>query len=146
MRWLLAIFLASFYTTLAIPPSIPVEPLKRGYTASQCLAWVTYSESRGEPLRGSRAVLDVIYTRMQARHMTVCEVVMQKGQFSGYREGRKLVTNEDMLTRLREASRIEPVARGCMYFHAISVRPLWAKKMKKCIAIGHHVFYKEKSK
>ncbi len=147
LRLLLAIYLASYCTALVIPadiPKTPVKAVKRGYTPSECLSWVLNSEARGEPLKGSRAVLDVVYERMARKDITACQVVMEKGQFSGYKIGMKLAINEDMLTRLEEASRIEPVAKGCTHFHARNVSPTWAKSMTKCASVGGHIFFREK--
>lgn len=49
-----------------------------------CLALAVYYESRGESLRGQRAVASVVMNRVRSPRFpdTVCEVIFQRGQFS----------------------------------------------------------------
>ena len=111
---------------------------------SICIAWVLDSEARGESLRGGRAVLDVVLSRMHLRHKSACEVVRERGQFSGYTRKTKIRVTEKMLTRAEEIYNMEPVFRSdCEYFHNTSVNPNW-KGMAFCAKIGKHKFYRRK--
>lgn len=57
-----------------------------------CLGLGVYYESRGEPLRGQRAVASVINNRVIDPRFpdTACEVLFQPSQFSFIRKGRVL--------------------------------------------------------
>lgn len=143
MRWAVRVLLAGLLslatTTLAVPPKAPVAPL---YSKEDvCIAWVLHSESRGEPLKGQRAVYDVVKRRMVKRNLTACEVVKEPSQFSGYKHGMVLAADEEMLQRLRDVRRIPPVAPYASYFHSKQVKPSWRTKMKRVLSIGGHVFY-----
>ena len=125
--------------TLATPPHIPMaKAITRDDT---CLAWVIDNEARGEPLRGQRAVYDVVKHRMEIRRLTACEVVKEPYQFSGYHRGMRLTATEEMLQRLSKVRRIAPVAGNATYFHSNKVKPTWAHKMKRILTIGKHAFY-----
>jgi len=140
MRWLL-LLLALVTVPLKVPPAVP-EPKAPAYSEDDvCMAWAIHDEARGEPKQGQKAVYDVIKHRMKARNMTACEVVKQPSQFSGYKRGMKLVTDEAMLQRLDEVSKMRPVVPNADYFHAKHVQPYWASKMKKVLTVGKHVFY-----
>ena len=112
-------------------------------SARNCLAWIVWSEARGEPLRGKRAVLDVVKARMKASGQSACSVVSSPHQFSGYKKGMKIKVSEKQLTEYREVVSMSPVAANCNYFHNTSVNPHWAKGMKFCIRVGRHLFYKQ---
>lgn len=125
--------------TLATPPHIPMA---KAITRDDiCMAWVINDEARGEPVRGQRAVYDVVKHRMEIRKLTACEVVKEPYQFSGYHRGMRLTATEEMLQRLSKVRRIAPVASNATYFHSNKVRPKWAHKMKRILTIGKHAFY-----
>lgn len=108
------------------------------------MAWVINDEARGEPLRGQRAVYDVVKHRMEIRKLTACEVVKEPYQFSGYHRGMRLTATEEMLQRLSKVRRIAPVAGNATYFHSNKVHPSWASKMKRILTIGKHAFFELK--
>lgn len=152
-RVLLALMLSFTTTTLATPPKAPDAPVYVPVHTEDdiCIAWVLHDEARGEPLRGQRAVYDVVKRRMKKRNLTACEVVKQPYQFSGYKRGMELAADEDMLQRLSKVRKIPPVAPNASYFHSKQVKPSWKDKMKRVLSIGNHVFYvkpqtKEKQK
>jgi spore germination cell wall hydrolase CwlJ-like protein len=120
--------------------------LKKDAEEATCLAWALHDEARGEPIKGQRAVYDVIKHRMTVRSLTACEVVKQPYQFSGYKRGMKLRADDDMLQRLDEVRRMRPVVPSATYFHSKAVKPSWAAKMKRILSIGGHVFYRPKPK
>lgn len=126
------------------PLAIPKKPVKHAPEPLKCLVWVVHDESRGEPLRGSRAVLDAVLKRMKDTGKGACEIVSQPRQFSGYNAQAMYVDNKEALARYHVVKRMKPVTHECKYFHAVYVHPAWANKMTRCFRIGKHVFYKEK--
>lgn len=142
MRWVikLVVLLMFFVTsTLAVPPSVPPVP---EFTQDDiCMAWVIYDEARGEPLRGQKAVYDVVTHRMEIRKLTACEVVKEPYQFSGYHRGMTLTASHEMLQRLKEVRTMRPVVPNATFFHSRDVKPTWASKMKRILTIGRHSFY-----
>ena len=119
----------------------------QAYSESECLAYTLYKEANTEILRAKRAVYDVLLNRMRIRDKTACEIVKEKGQFSWYKRGMKLKVTEDMLTELDNVSSMKPVLpRNAQYFHNKSVKPEWARKLKRVTVIGGHTFYSEKEK
>lgn len=141
MKYLIAAILMVIVTVpLAAPQKVAYKPIP----SWRCLAWVVHDESRGEPLKGSRAVLDVVKKRMKDSGKSACEVVAEHRQFSGY--GKKWLyedVDEVALLRYKRVAEMKPVAVECKYFHATNVRPAWATKMKPCYRVGKHIFYKE---
>ena len=139
MKWLIALATLLISQSLASPQKLP-NSLPQ---PSKCLVWAVSDEARGEPLRGARAVLDVIYERMKRSGKSACQVVKQPAQFSGYRRGMKMLVDENMLTRFMVVARMAPVCKGCTHFHSRQVKPSWRKKLKRVMAVGNHVFLKE---
>jgi spore germination cell wall hydrolase CwlJ-like protein len=148
MKWLLAILLVAVCSQVATPPPMPPvpSPVVAITPSIRCMAWVIHDEARGEPLRGAKAVLDVVRTRMKKRKKTACQIISAKKQFSGYRRGVFDNVTDKMLARYFEADRMAPVMRGCEYFHANYTLPAWSNDMVRCGRVGAHVFYKEKVK
>lgn len=114
---------------------------RQGLSSVACRAWAIHDESRGEPIQGQRAVLDVVIARAKKRKLSSCEIIMQPRQFSGY-NGQELVVTEEMLARYWKVARMKPVVEGCDYFHAKYVHPAWTSKMKQCKVVGNQKFYK----
>lgn len=137
MKWVF-LFLALIASPVSdSAPPVAIHPAR----SDVCMAWVIHSEARGEPPKGQRAVMDVVLRRTEIRKKTVCEVVKESGQFSGYKHGMELAADEEMLQRLRDVRRIPPVAPYASYFHSKQVKPSWRTKMKRVLSIGGHVFY-----
>lgn len=141
---LLAILLAVICSPLAIPGKVVYNPVPKQPTSWQCMAWVVHDESRGEPLKGSRAVLDVVLKRMKDTGKKACEVIAQPSQFSGYHSSAPYRVSKEAVERFVRVAKMRPVTVECKYFHAEYVHPEWATKMTKCFQIGKHIFYKEK--
>jgi len=141
-RWIVLLVLLLVCSPLAIPPAMPKW---KGPEQWRCLAWVVHDEARGEPLKGARAVLDVVLARMKDSGKTACEIVAAPRQFSGYKHERQLyeLKNEALL-RFVQVAKMKPIAVECKHFHATHVSPAWATKMIRCFQIGRHVFYKER--
>jgi N-acetylmuramoyl-L-alanine amidase len=115
-----------------------------------CLARNVYYEARGESLAGQYAVAEVTMNRRAslAYPKTVCEVVYQEKAFS-WTEYEVLDEPDGdawlRATRVAEEvyyQRRPPALPGVLHFHAVYVRPDWAKDRKRVARIGQHVFYR----
>jgi spore germination cell wall hydrolase CwlJ-like protein len=115
-----------------------------------CLARNVYFEARGEPLAGQYAVAEVTMNRRGwgPFRKTVCEVVYEPGAFSWTSE-RRLPSPAgaawQIARRVAEAvywQRFTPTVPGARYYHAIYVRPDWAKDRQRIARIGRHIFYR----
>lgn len=142
LRTLVALVLALVCTELATPKRLP----ESRYAEDVCLAWVVHDEARGEPLKGQRAILDVVMKRMKKSGKTACQVVKKKKQFSGYTKGKLLRANHEQFMRLQELRKMKPVVPEATHFHATYVKPTWAARMKRVRQVGKHIFFKEKQK
>jgi spore germination cell wall hydrolase CwlJ-like protein len=125
-----------------------------------CLARNVYFESRGEPIAGQHAVAEVTMNRLASGRYagTVCGVVYQKnwdplrkryvGAFS-WTEFDTLPppAGEQWLQAWEVAEAVyygreAPVLEGAMFFHAVYVKPDWARTKKPIARIGAHIFYR----
>ncbi|MDX1432218.1 MAG: cell wall hydrolase [Gammaproteobacteria bacterium] len=115
-----------------------------------CLALNIYHEARGESLEGKLAVGRVTINRVRSPRYpdSVCRVVWQRGQFSWTRDGRpdrpyNLAAWEEALRIARIAAELdEDAAVGrATHYHAVYVRPSWARVYRRVRRIGRHVFY-----
>jgi N-acetylmuramoyl-L-alanine amidase len=125
-----------------------------------CLAWNVYFEARGEPLAGQYAVAEVTMNRKASGRYasTICGVVYQQqwdplrkryvGAFS-WTEHRNLPLpageHWERSWKVAEAvyfGREAPKLHGVMHFHAVHIKPDWAKDRKPVARIGRHIFYK----
>lgn len=129
-----------------------------GEQEQNCLTAGIYFEARGEVVRGQAAVAQVILNRVKNPTFpnSICGVVYQnekwrnRCQFSFACDG--------ISERIKDSKRWEIakyVARettegriwltrvgSSTHYHAIYVRPKWARRMKKVGRIGLHVFYR----
>jgi hypothetical protein len=151
----------------ALPLAIlQIPPLKLPDAVEMdCLVKTVYHEARGESEQGQLAVARVILNRVASGHYpnSICGVILQDKQFSGMSFERlwKKLPPEDAR---RIQARVEYYVAGAvfgglypghgrcekldligaMYYHNLTVKPAWSKKMKKITKIGNHVFYAEK--
>jgi spore germination cell wall hydrolase CwlJ-like protein len=125
-----------------------------------CLARNVYFEARGEPAAGQHAVAEVTMNRKTSGRYpdTVCGVVYQKnwdplrrryvGAFSWTEfDALPAPEGEQWLKAWGVAEAVyygrePPVLNGAMFFHAVYIKPDWAKSKKPLARIGGHVFYK----
>lgn len=125
-----------------------------------CLARNVYFEARGEPPAGQYAVAEVTMNRKASGRYadSVCGVVYQKnwdplrkryvGAFSWTEFDTLPAPAGEQWLRAWEVAgavyygREPPVLDGAMYFHAVYIKPDWAKRKKPLVRIGGHVFYK----
>ena len=120
-----------------------------------CLALNVYHESRGEPEEGQLAVAVVTLNRVgHPRYPdTICRVVWQPGQFSWTQDGRPdEPTNQEawedslrLATTAHRFLRMDSVG-DATHFHAVGVRPHWAKSKRLVGRLGRHVFYEMESR
>jgi spore germination cell wall hydrolase CwlJ-like protein len=124
----------------------------------QCLASGIYFEARGESARGQAAVAQVILNRVRnpAYPKTICGVVYQnedwrnRCQFSFACDNiRDRVRSQHHWKMAREVAMATTAGKiwltevgSSTHYHAVYVRPKWAKSMKKLGRIGLHVFYR----
>lgn len=125
-----------------------------------CLARNVYFEARGEPAAGQHAVAEVTMNRKASGRYpgTVCGVVYQKNwdPLRGRYVGAFSWTEFDVLPapageqwlqawEVAEAvyyGREPPVLDGAMFFHAVYIKPDWARGKKPLARIGGHIFYR----
>ncbi len=126
----------------------------------KCLATAIYFEARGEPQLGQLAVAQVVLNRVKnpAYPNTICGVVYQnknmrhRCQFSFACDGiRDRITDEGSWTQALtlaqkvvndETDMFLADVGTSTHYHAVYVRPRWARSMKKMDKIGRHIFYK----
>jgi spore germination cell wall hydrolase CwlJ-like protein len=122
----------------------PVVP--RASADDRCLANAIYYEARGEPLRGRRAVLEVIQHRMIDTGKTACAIIREPQQFSWFRHKPLMPMTYELLEMLTEVKQADKVLNNEKYknFHS-GKSPSWARKML-CRKISNHTFCKPKEK
>lgn len=124
----------------------------------QCLASGIYFEARGESVKGQAAVAQVILNRVRnpAYPKTICGVVYQnedwrnRCQFSFACDNIKDQVNSeyhwhvarDVAMAVTAGKIWLPQVGSATHYHAVYVRPKWAKTMEKVGRIGLHVFYR----
>jgi spore germination cell wall hydrolase CwlJ-like protein len=136
----------------------PLPPEVFSAREQQCLASGIYFEARGESARGQAAVGQVILNRVRnpAYPDTICGVVYQnkdwrnRCQFSFACDNiRDRVRSEHHWKIARDVAMAVTAGKiwlsevgSSTHYHAVYVRPGWAKSMKKVGRIGLHVFYR----
>ncbi|WP_042117984.1 cell wall hydrolase [Rhizobium etli] len=124
----------------------------------QCLASGIYFEARGESVKGQAAVAQVILNRVRnpAYPKSICGVVYQnedwrnRCQFSFACDSIKDRVNSqyhwrvarDVAMAVTSGKIWLPQVGSATHYHAVYVRPKWAKTMEKVGRIGLHVFYR----
>jgi len=136
----------------------PLPPVVFTKEEQKCLATGIYFEARSESIKGQAAVAQVILNRVRnpAYPKTICGVVYQNDdwinrcQFSFACEGRKLRVAEPKEWKMAQqvakavtAGQIFlPEVGSATHYHAVYVRPNWARTMKRVDRIGQHIFYR----
>ena len=127
-------------------------------TALKCMTQAIYYEAANEPLRGKRAVAQVVLNRMRhsAYPNSVCGVVYEGSnqrvcQFSFTCDGsllrgpmaRQWGESRDV-AKAALSGATEPTVGTATHYHADYVLPRWAFKLGKLEKIGAHIFYRFK--
>ena len=136
----------------------PLPPSTFSAREQQCLASGIYFEARGESARGQAAVAQVILNRVRnpAYPDTICDVVYQnedwrnRCQFSFACDNIKdRIRSQYHWKMAREVAMAVTAGKiwlaevgSATHYHAVYVRPRWARTMKKVGRIGLHVFYR----
>lgn len=136
----------------------PLPPKVFSKKEQQCLASGIYFEARGEPVKGQAAVAQVILNRVRnpAYPNTICGVVYQnkrwrnRCQFSFACDGiRDRVRSRRHWAMAKDVGMAVTAGKiwldqvgSSTHYHAIYVRPKWARTMKRVGRIGLHVFYR----
>ena len=105
----------------------------------QCLVSAVYHEARGEPAKGKRAVLEVVFNRSKRSGKTFCEVVAEKRQFPWMKKKGLVELTPDTLKHYTEAVTHEQVFKSEKYIYFNSVKPFGVE----CLRIHKHTFCKE---
>lgn len=127
-----------------------------GLTALRCLTQAVYYEAAYEPLKGRRAVAQVVLNRMRhpAFPNSVCGVVYQGVnrpvcQFSftcdgslNRRPNPAVWAEAEMVARDALGGHVEQSVGYSTHYHANYVSPYWAPKLVKIAKIGAHIFYR----
>lgn len=119
----------------------------------ECLARIIYYEARNQSTKGKMAVADVTLNRTMSPDFpdSVCGVVTQDKQYSGFRIHSIIHTTSQAQKAWDESKRIAAIAidnrntvldSSVLYFHTTHVNPSWKKKMRRVARIDDHVFYK----
>jgi len=124
----------------------------------KCLAEAVYFEARGESLKGQAAVAQVVLNRVRnpAYPATVCGVVYQnvkwrnRCQFSFACDGKQHRVNEirqwhtaqDIAKAVSNGQIWQVDVGSSTHYHAVYVKPRWARTMVKTQKIGLHIFYR----
>ncbi len=126
-------------------------------TAAMCLAMNIYQEARGEPIPGQYAVAMVTMNRAKHDKSKVCKVVLKPHQFSwttGLVKNKKLAKgglpkDEEAWSRAKTIAKVVmargrrfDITNGATFYHALRVKPEWAKTMLATKVVGQHIFYK----
>lgn len=115
-----------------------------------CLALAIYFEARGEPLDGQAAIAGVVLERVASDRYPdeICDVVMQRKQFSAFNGGIPSVHNERAWNiSVMVASQVldDPDGNvsiiGATHYHNTSVAPYWTDSYTYIGQIGNHLFY-----
>lgn len=112
----------------------------------ECIAKVVVHEAGSEPVRGQRAVAQVIRTRIKDGRFgaDACAVVKQRGQFFNVDAYDPPRDNARWSTAVAIAHDVlsgtdEEVAPGALFFHAVA-SPM--PRRTRVAQIGGHVFYR----
>lgn len=123
---------------------------------ASCMASAIYHEARDQPVQGQIAVAQVILNRAAKRKLTVCEVIMQRKQFSftlipystrlsefksttGKDSKAKIVAVNIALQSMN--NNFKGIVNGAThYYNPAKANPKWSKSFKNKLVIGDHKF------
>ena len=141
-RWLFTVAVAGYL--ISYPWPVADAKIHRD-AGLECLASAIYHESRGEPLKAQRAVVDKILHSSLDSGKTICEVIAEKHQFSWYKNKGLKKYDESQRELLAEALKHGKVLESKKFkFFYSGKKPYWAKAMA-CKPVGNLNFCKEKS-
>lgn len=120
-----------------------------------CLALAVYFEARSDPLPGRMFVAQTVINRVESKRFpdTVCDVVLQKKQFSFFNKvynGEPLIMSDSVVDQrawnrsIKEAYRFymnKPDIHDSCHYTTHNVSNKWTKKMEKLIEVDSHTWY-----
>jgi hypothetical protein len=115
------------------------------YLDEKCLSSAIWFESRGEPVKARRAVVDTILHRASDSGKTVCEVVAAPGQFPWYKKKGLVSYNTARRELLADTLSTPKVLKDEKFkFFNGRVKMAFMRDMY-CKKIGNMFFCKEKN-
>lgn len=108
----------------------------------RCLSNALYWESRGESIKGQKAVADVVTNRTVKSGKSVCEVVAEPRQFAWYSKKPLLPLDSNMRKLLTDTASVRTILSLEHYYFYSGKKPAWSRKMI-CKKIERHNFCKE---
>jgi hypothetical protein len=148
--WKKIFFAISIAFGIGFPGSIFAPGLtqaqERAIAASKreqaCQGSLIWFEARGEPIQAQRGVLDVAQNRAAASGLSVCDVLVQPGQFQWTKHHDPTGVDEQKLALLHSVQRKPKFLGVEKFFFSLPSPPKWAHNMK-CRLIGHTTFCRE---
>ena len=145
---------------VAAPAAAPQDTVLAQVIAEhRCLSEALYYEARGEGIKGQQAVAEVVFRRMNVGTYghSICAVVHEgenrpgcqfsftcNGALHRPRDASAWLKSEQLAAQiLTGAVTLHNTTGDATYYHAISVMPYWAPKLRKTAQIGNHVFYRD---
>ena len=116
----------------------------------KCLADNIYFEARNESVMGQLAVALVTTNRVKSTKYpnTVCKVVWEYKQFSWTIDGlsdipknKKAYKQSKRMANYVLNNNAIDFTLGATHYHAIYIKPYWAKNLKHLMVIENHIFY-----
>ena len=115
-----------------------------------CMAAVIYFEARSEPVDAQAAVAGVVLERVESSRYpdTICEVALQRKQFSAFNKSVPTIRNADAWNTsllvaqavLDDPDGVVPI-QGATHYHADYIRPYWVDSYTYLGKSGTHLFY-----
>lgn len=146
-------------TIAPAPAGVQDSVLAQFIAEHRCLSEALYYEARGEGLKGQQAVAEVVFRRMNVGTYghSICAVVYEGASHSGCqfsfacngalnrpRDAAAWTRSEQLAAQiLTGAVTLHNTTGNATFYHAVSVNPYWAPKLRKTAQIGNHIFYRE---
>lgn len=137
--------------TFAVEPEKLVAEADLNPAQVRCLARNLYHEARGDGFTGMLAVANVTVNRARDYRWpaSICEVVFQENQFSWTTvDANKAETESSswmqaqMIAKAVLRGELPDITKGSVFFHSITVKPVWRKELQHVARIGNHIFYR----
>lgn len=156
--WAVSSLLVAVVSSLGYFSNVVAE-YKRERQELFCLALNVYFEARGEPPAGQYAVAEVTMNRVASRRYpdTICGVVHQQNwdplrkryvaafswtEFNARPMPKGMAWREALnIAETVYEQRYEPKLNGALHYHAVYIKPSWARGRKPIARIGRHLFY-----